>query len=317
MAVTLGSGEFTYEVVLDWAKLPEGWKFIDVCGINVDSKDNVYVFNRGPHPMMVFDRNGNMLRSWGEGVFSRPHGVTPGPDGTIWCADDGDHTVRQCTPEGVVLRTIGTPGKPTPYMSGQPFNRPTQVAFSPLGEIYVSDGYGNARVHKYSPDGKLMFSWGAPGIGPGEFNIAHAICTDKEGTVYVADRESHRVQIFDGKGKYLGQWNYVHRPCGLYLHLKGPRPLAFVGELGPSMPVNINMPNIGPRVSVLDMKGKVLARLGEKLLGEAADQFVAPHAIAVDSRGDIYVGEVAWTFWGRSQNPPKEPRTLRKLVKKG
>jgi len=150
--------------------------------------------------------------------------VTTGPDGTIWCADDGDHTIRQCTHEGTILRTIGTPGKPSPYMSGQPFNRPTQVAFSPKDEIHISDGSGNARVHKYSPDGKLLFSWGAPGIGPGEFNIVHAIATDKDGRVYVADRENHRVELFDSNGKYLGQWNHVHRPCGFFLdQAKGHR----------------------------------------------------------------------------------------------
>jgi len=316
--VALGTSRFTFDVVENWAKLPTGWTFKECAAVGVDSKDNVYVFNRGSHPMMVFDRTGKFLRSWGEGIFPRAHGLTFGPDDTMFCTDDGDHTVRKCTLDGKVLLTLGTSGKPAPFMSGKPFNRCTHVAIDPRnGDFYVSDGYGNARVHKYSPDGKYLFSWGAPGIGPGEFNIAHAISTDKDGNVYVADRESHRVQIFDGKGKYLGQWNYVHRPCGLYLHQKGARPLAFVGELGPSLPVNINMPNIGPRVSVLDMKGKVLARLGEKPLGETPDQFVAPHAIAVDSRGDIYVGEVAWTFWGRNQNPPKEPRALRKLVKKG
>ena len=129
----------------------------------MDRNDNVYVFNRGEHPMIVFDRDGNFLRAWGEGMFPRAHGVLMGPDDTIWLTDDGDHTVRQCTLDGKVLLTIGTPGKPAPYMSGEPFHRCTHTALSPKGDIYVSDGYGNARVHKYAPDGRLLMSWGGPG----------------------------------------------------------------------------------------------------------------------------------------------------------
>ena len=124
------------------------------------------------------------------------------PDDTIWLTDDGDHTVRQCTLEGKVLLTLGIPGKPAPYMSGEPFHRCTHTAMSPEGDIYVSDGYGNSRVHKYSPNGRLLLSWGAPGTDPGEFNIAHNITCDADGWVYVADRENHRVQVFDGNGKY-------------------------------------------------------------------------------------------------------------------
>src|SRR5204863_269186 len=112
---------------------------------------------------------------------------------------------------------------------GEPFHRCTHTALSPKGEIYVSDGYGNARVHKYSPAGKLLFSWGEPGTDPGQFNIVHNICTDADGWVYVADRENHRVQVFDGNGKYQAQWNNLHRPCGIcmpYTH----KPERYSGE---------------------------------------------------------------------------------------
>ena len=132
----------------------------------MDDKDNVYVFNRGEHPMIVFDRDGNFLRAWGEGLFPRAHGVFVAPDETLWLTDDGDHTVRQCTPEGKILLTLGTSGKPAPYMSGEPFHRCTHTAMAPNGDIYVSDGYGNARVHKYAPDGRLLLSWGGPGTDP-------------------------------------------------------------------------------------------------------------------------------------------------------
>jgi hypothetical protein len=186
----VGSGKFTYRVNADWAKLPEGWSFKEAGGVGVDSKDNVYVFNRGEHPMMIFDREGKFLRSWGEGQYPRAHGVHMAPDDTMFLTDDGGHFVRKVTLDGKVLLELGVPGKPAPYMSGEPFHRCTHTALSPRGDIYVSDGYGNSRVHKYSPDGKLLFSWGGPGTGEGEFNIVHNICCDADGWVYVADREN-------------------------------------------------------------------------------------------------------------------------------
>ena len=216
MSVILGSGEHRYRVVENWAKLPDGWEFRDVAAVAVDSKDRIYVFNRGQHPMMVFDRDGNFLRSWGEGLFNRAHGIHIDSDDNLYCTDDGDHTVRKITTEGKVLLTIGVPNQPAPFLSGKPFNRCTHTALSPKGEIYVSDGYGNSCVHKYSPDGKHLMCWGTTGTDPGQFNIAHNIATDEDGWVYVADRENHRVQVFDGNGKYETQWNNMHRPCALY-----------------------------------------------------------------------------------------------------
>ena len=238
MSVVLGSGEHRYRVVENWAKLPDGWEFRDVAAVAVDSKDRVYVFNRGQHPMMVFDRDGNFLRSWGEGLFNRAHGIHIDSDDTLYCTDDGDHTVRKITTDGKVLLTIGVPNQPAPFLSGKPFNRCTHTALSPKGEIYVSDGYGNSRVHKYSPDGKHLMCWGTTGTDPGEFNIAHNIVTDEDGWVYVADRENHRVQVFDGNGKYETQWNNMHRPCALYCCCGGKNPQFIIGELGPGMPVN-------------------------------------------------------------------------------
>ena len=215
--VTLGSGDYIYEPVEDWAKLPPGWSFKEIGGIGVDSNDNVYVFNRGEHPMIVFDRDGNFLRSWGEGIFPRAHGVFVAPDETLWLTDDADHTVRQCTRDGKILLTLGTPGKPAPYMGGEPFHRCTHTAMAPNGDLYISDGYGNARIHKYAPNGRLLMSWGGPGTDPGEFNIPHNITCDADGWVYVADRENHRVQVFDGNGRYETQWNNLHRPSGLFM----------------------------------------------------------------------------------------------------
>ena len=318
MTTTLGSGQFRYEVQENWAKVPPGWSFRDVAAVAVDHQDRVYVFNRGEHPMMVFDRDGHFLRSWGEGVFNRAHGLHIGPDESLYCTDDGDHSVRKCTLEGKVVLTIGIPGKPSPYMSGEPFHRCTHTALSPRGDVYVSDGYGNSRVHKYSPDGKLLKTWGESGTGPGEFNIPHNLCCDPDGWVYVADRENHRVQVFDGNGKYETEWHNLHRPCGMYMEPK-KKPLCYIGEIGPTMPVNREVPNLGPRISIVDHEGKLVSRFGAAHAGyDQADQFVAPHGMAVDSRGDIYVGEVSYTAWSQiypnKDIPPGLP-TLRKLVR--
>ena len=315
MSVVLGSGAHRYKVIENWAKLPDGWEFMDVAAVGTDSRDRVYVFNRGAHPMIVFDREGNFLRSWGEGSYWRPHGLHIDANDILYLTDDGGHVVRKCTTEGKILLELGTPGTPAPYMSGEPFHRCTHTALSPQGNIYVSDGYGNARVHKYSPDGKRLLSWGAPGTDPGQFNVVHNIVTDTEGWVYVADRENHRVQVFDGNGKYEAQWNNLHRPCGLCL-CRGAQPEFLIGELGPPLKINRMVHNLGPRLSIVDKHGALVARLGgEQGSGLEPGKFIAPHGVAVDSRGDIYVGEVSYTDWPTTHPDVPVPKRLRSLQK--
>src|SRR6202011_4650338 len=312
----LGTGEHRYRVVENWAKLPDGWQLTDVASVGVDSKDRIYVFNRGEHPMIVLDRDGNFIKSWGEGLFSRAHGLHIDAEDHLYCTDDGDHTVRKCSADGKVLLTIAIRKQPAPLMSGEPFHRCTHTALSPKGDIYVSDGYGNARVHKYSPDGKLLHSWGESGSDPGQFNVPHNICCDPDGWVYVADRENHRVQVFDGNGKFEAQWNNLHRPNGMCM-AAGRDPLVYIGEGGPSGEINRDWPNIGPRVSIHPSKGKVLARLGKMHAGLAPGQFTSPHGIAVDGHGNIYVGELSGRTWPRfsKEPPPKRLRVIHKLVK--
>lgn len=289
----VGSGNFKFKVIQNWEKLPVGFSWRETAAVIADIEDNIYVFNRGNHPVIIFDRFGNYKSSWGENVFTRPHGLTLGPDETIFCADDGDHTIRKCTLDGRILMTLGNVGKASQYQSGDPFHRPTDIAFDPItDDIYVSDGYGNSKVHKYSADGRLLFSWGQPGTDPGQFNIVHNIATDKDGYVYVADRENHRVQIFDRNGKYETQWNNLHRPCALYI---SKDQLVYVGELGSGLSVNRNMPNIGPRITILNTKGVKLTTLGSSGWGLNPGQFIAPHGIAVDSQENLYLSEVSWT----------------------
>jgi hypothetical protein len=316
--VILGQHEYTYRVVDDWAQLPDDLQLGDVAGVGVDESDRVYVFHRGPRPLIVLDRDGRYLRAWGDGVFKHPHGVHMAPDGSIWLTDDGDHTVRQCTRDGRVLLTIGVPGKPSPFMSGAPFRQCTHTALSPQGDLYVSDGYQNARVHKFAPDGRRLLSWGAPGAGPGEFNLPHAIACDADGWVYVADRENHRIQVFDGNGGFETQWHNLHRPSGMYMP-PGRCPVCYVGEIGPYYGFSRGAPNLGPRLTILSNEGRVLARVGtEPAAGTGPGQFLSPHGIAVDSRGDVYVGKVSYTAWPNlfpDRPSPPRLRSLRKLEK--
>ena len=319
MTVTVGAGDYRYEAVENWAKLPPGWAFKEIGAVGVDRADNVYVFNRGEHPMIVFDRDGVFLRAWGEGLFPRAHGLHMGPDDTVWLTDDGDHSVKQCTLDGKLLMTIGIPGRPAPFMSGEPFHRCTHTALSPQGDIYVSDGYGNACVHKFAANGKHLKSWGTSGTDPGEFNLVHNLVCDDGGYVYVADRENHRVQVFDGEGRYQAQWNNLHRPCALFMTRSskngGACPVCYIGELGPGMPVNRAYPNLGARVSITDMTGKRLGRIGALRPGLGAGEFTAPHGIAVDSHGDLYVGEVSWTNWPTTFPDTPRPDNVRSLQK--
>ncbi len=311
-----GTGKHRYELVDGWAKCPEGWSFIDVSGLSIDSQDRVYVLNRGTHPVMVFDRDGNLLTSWGEDLFKTAHGTCLGPDGSVYCTDCGNHTVSRLTPEGKLLMTLGNKDQPseTGYMAqpdpdesvatirraGPPFNSPTGVALSPSGEIYVSDGYGNARVHKFSPDGTLLLSWGEPGDAPGQFRWPHSVWVDKRERVWVVDRRNDRIQIFNTQGEFLNQWTGLRYPTGIFID----------GE------ETVYVSEIGRQVNIFTIDGKLLARWGMGLLvtsqGKETALFLAPHAIAVDSRGDLYVGEVSMAEFAVDRGP----RTVQKFARR-
>jgi DNA-binding beta-propeller fold protein YncE len=249
--------------------------------------------------------------SWGEGLFTRPHGICIGPDDAVYLTDDADHTVRKFSPDGRLLLTLGASGRPsdtgaasndyrTIARAGAPFHYPCNVALSPAGEIYVSDGYGNARVHQFAPDGRHLRSWGEPGSGPGQFHIPHGIAIDRDGNVYVADRENSRIQLFTPDGGYLSEWVDVARPCQVFIDQSGK---CYVAELGYRAGVwpGTTAPTpdaTGGRVSILDPDGNLLARWGGGVNPTAPGDFFAPHDICVDSRGDIYVAEVTWSAGG-------------------
>lgn len=313
----LGSGKYTYEVTGEnWGNLPEGWFYKEATSVDVDSKDNVYVFNRGNHPIIVFDSEGEVIRSWGEGEFTNPHGVTVAPDDTLWLVDNADHSIRHFTVEGKLLSTLVEKNNSSPKFSGKPVNGPTRLAVDPRnGELLVADGYGNARVHRFSPDGKkLLNSWGEPGTDPGQFVIVHDIAVDKEGWVFIGDRENRRIQIFSPEGKFETQWVNFSRAAGVHVSKHGEE-LVYVAEYF-SDPTMLYSPagKVGPRITVLNRDGEVLARLGEESYGDEPGRFYAPHFLATDSKGNIYEAEVAYSEYGAAMDPPRELRSLQKLV---
>ncbi len=312
LAVELGTGQFRYEALGEWERLPEGMTLVECAGVAVDGDDRVYLLTRNiDNPVVVLDPDGGFVRSFGEGVFTaRPHAISVGPDGFLYFADDGAHTITKWTREGELVLTIGTPGQPSAPFSGEPFNRPTDAAVSAHdGAIFVSDGYGNARIHRYSAAGELETSWGEPGIDPGQFLVPHNLAIDEQDRLYVADRESHRVQVFDREGALLAIWNNIHRPCGLTVGADG---LVYIGELN-GFALMQGALGIGHRVSIYSREGELHARLGDPEEGEEAGRFIAPHGMAVDSRGDIYVAEVSSTIRGRHLDPPRELRSIKKL----
>lgn len=325
------SNTLSYELVQGWEKLPEGYIHKDCVGAAIDSNDRVYVITRSDARVIVYEQDGTFVTSWGEGIFTpRTHCIRFASDGCIYTADDGDHTIRKFTPDGKLLMTLGTPGvaSDTGYdkskgvasitHGGPPFNRPTGVAIAPNGEIYVSDGYGNARVHRFSPTGELIQSWGEPGTEPGQFHLPHDILVLPDNRVLVADRENDRIQFFSPDGEFLESWTHVQRPTGLATDKDG---LIYVSELWWRVgqqsfvhgPITEEKPG---RVSVLDPQGKVLARWGSADRC-APGQFCAPHGIGVDSRGDIYVAEVTYTFAGKAGLVPADCHTFQKFARKG
>lgn len=327
MNTLVGQGSYRYEALERWQKLPAGWSFGEVAGVAADSRDRVYVFNRGEHPLIVFDREGNFLSSWDSVRFNRAHGITIGPDDAVYCTDDLDHTVRKFTTDGKLLLTLGTSGKPsdtgidgidyrTIKRVGPPFHRPTNLALSRNGDMYVTDGYGNARVHKFSPDGKLLYSWGEPGSGPGQFNLPHGIAVDKDEKVYVADRENSRVQIFDAKGKFLAGWTDIVRPMQVVVDTAGNILVAEVGFRAGMFPWAVAPADpVGARVSVFSPAGKLLARWGGGPDPCAVGDFFAPHDLRLDSQGDLYVGEVTLSAGGNRGLVSPDCHCLQKFVK--
>ena len=250
-----------HKLVPGWAQLPKGWNFGETSGVAVDRDDNVWVFNRGAHPVIEFDRNGRFLQSWGDGLFRTTHGIRVDPEGNIWGVDVKGHTVFKFSPEGRILMVIGR--SPGTNETKDAFNEPTGIIFTPsLDFFYVSDGYVNSRVVKFNRDG--------------EFDLVHDVALDARGRVYVADRANSRVQIFDPNGAYLGKWTDVGQPWGLAYAAK---------ENAIYMCDGLNN-----RIVKLNLDGEIQGVLSS--YGRTPGKLDFAHNIAVDSTGAIYVSEI-------------------------
>jgi len=302
--MTVGSGSLTYEAVPGWPNVPEEAGLIEAIGVAVDSRDLVYVFARADIPVLVFQADGTFVRGWGKGQFVRPHGISIGENDTLYLVDDMGHSVRQFSGEGELLRTIGPSGEPSntgadgfDYRTirpeaGPPFNLPTNAIIGPGGDLFVTDGYGNARVHRFAPNGELISSWGSPGDQPGQFNVPHGIGSDGD-RLYVADRENSRVQIFSPDGELLAVWTDVARPAQVHVTSDG---LVYVFELGFHTGIfPWNSPDTSKpsgRLSIFDRDGNLLTRWGDAGFPTTPEEFYAPHDVYLDSAGSIYTAEV-------------------------
>lgn len=297
----VGSGRYTFRMDTEWAKLPAGWD-MPAASVAVDSQDRVYCFNRDlHHPVIVFDRNGKFLHHWGDGMFRFPHIIYIDKADNVWLVERNDGLIYKCTPEGKVLQTIGKKGyrsdtgvAPDDYNANayksvvrgaEPFNLPTGVALGDNGNIFITDGYGNARVHKFTADGQLIKSWGEPGTGPGQFRLPHAAWVDSRGHLLIADRENDRVQVFDQEGNYLRTWGSK---------LVGAAVIATDKDENCYVPEH----NAG-FMSILTRDGELLARWGDPI-------HRACHGAWLDSHQDLYVVQPGQ--WGRTRRVVKFQR---------
>jgi len=275
---TVGTGDYTYELIENWATLPQGQTFGNVSAVATDSQDRVYVFQRKDPPIMVFDPDGNYLNCWGIGAFANPHGIFIEND-IVYLTDREDSVCLIYTLDGKPLQVLGhrgehadtgceTPGALVPRAAG-PFNYPTEMVPSPSGDLYVSDGYRNARIHHFTRAGQLIKSWGEPGkTEPNQFHLPHSLVIDAEGTIYLCDRENNRIQVFSADGTFRAMWSDMRRPLDISIGRDG---LFYISEGGAN--------GMSPRISLMDKQGNVVARWDS----------LSAHGSWVDSRGDIYL----------------------------
>jgi DNA-binding beta-propeller fold protein YncE len=274
----VGSGGHEYKLIRDFLKMPNGEEFGVVSRVAADSQDRIYVFQRKDPPVVVFDCEGKYLGAWGSGAVKDPHGLKIVGD-IVYTTDRSDSVAKSFTLDGKTLLALGTPGTHSdtgcmgaPWLAQRaagPFNHPTEMIAHPNGDVYVTDGYRNSRVHRFTREGKLVKSWGTPGKGPGEFHLPHSVAFDADGKLYVADRSNKRIQIFSPEGDYLDMWTGMGGPNDITRAKDGT---FYIAEQEDG--------DKPAYVCLRDPKGSVLTRLESRHV----------HGVGVDSRGDIYAG---------------------------
>jgi sugar lactone lactonase YvrE len=275
--MSFGSGKYTYEVITDWARLPAGWTWGWIPAVACDSQDRVFVYSRSAHPLVIFDREGNFLDSWGEDILQDAHGIYIDAEDNVYCTERNTHCIRKFNRHGKLVMTLGAPGQQSAN-DGDPFRLPTDLAVAATGDLFISDGYGNARVHHYSPDGRLLNSWGEWGDGPGQFALSHCVRVDRYDRVWVCDRTNCRIQLFGLDGNFLSEWSGLAHPDTIFFDPKDD--VVYIAELD-------------QQVSIYTFDRELLTQWGGRQKSDKPGEFVAcPHGIWMDSHGDLYVGEV-------------------------
>lgn len=288
----LHCGSFAYRYIWNWPKMPEPLMGYEVCGTACDREGNVYITSRAPgYPVAVFDPDGNFLRYIGTGTeIGRAHGIYVDDEENVWITDDKYHVARKFGPDGTCLLTLGNFKQPsdtginitaqstrlrfyTIKRLGEPFNRPTRIIKGQDGFLYASDGYGNSAIHRFSPDGTLLNTWGGMGDEPGHFGVPHSIWMDKRSRLWVADREFDRVQVFTTEGKLLKCIDNLLFPYDVV----SDETYVYVSERE-------------GRITIFDLDFHMVAQLGH--FGGSYNG----HSIAVDGKGNLYLGQLAGNY---------------------
>lgn len=309
--------ELSFAVAEEWTRQVEAGATLggDVADVAIDDADRVYLLTRHPSGVFIFEADGRFIASWGHVELStRPHGITLGLDGMVYCVDEDDHTVRKFTRSGRLVDMLGISGQPSDTGAdssisdfktrigsiahgGPPFNHPTKLAIAPNGDLYVSDGYANSRVHRFSATGELLMSWGEPGTAPGQFHVPHSLVVSPGEQLLVADRENDRIQLFSLDGRFVDEWIDMRRPSALAIDRSG---FVFVTEMaspaGHDSWVHGRVRDPFPaRVSVFDSRGRLQQRFAHGGHPCDAGNLLAPHGLAIDSAGSVYVAEIKQT----------------------
>jgi peptidylamidoglycolate lyase len=290
-----------YLLVKNWLQLPANFKLGNPTGISIDTNQNIVIFCRAGREWSLFSSmpdkpiksktilivdkdNGKLIESWGDNLFIMPHGLTVDNENNIWVTDVGLNQIFKFTHDGKLLMKLGeakVAGNDSLH-----FNKPTGIAIAKDGSFYVSDGYGNNRIIKFSAQGKYLFEWGQKGNKEGEFNIPHAISLDSNGNVYVADRENNRIQVFDPNGKYIKQFKgkTFGAICSIAFD-KTQTKLFAVDDF-----TFLKLKHRGSDVFIFDTAGQVQTRFGRSGFYDGSVSWY--HDLAIDKDGNIYVGDI-------------------------
>lgn len=302
--------------VAGWGRLPLGSTLgSEATSVGIHPDGRVFVFNRGPVPVMIFDQGGELLGGWGQGEFNLAHAINIDLDGNLWLVDL-KHVVEKRSPEGELLMTLGSRSKSAAPHSGIPFNRPTDVAIHPrTRQIFVTDGYRNSAVHRFSPEGELLASFGSPGSDRGQFSLPHGVCFLGDDRLVICDRENFRLQVFTLDGQWLDEWHHYYPQALRSIVRPDGSTWILVGE-GCPVAYQRATPHLGCRIKVLDGEGREIGRLGVGDWGFEADRFTAIHGIGVEPvSGDVYVAEAPYatiTHYYHDEAPVGELLSLRK-----